>query len=119
MKTYYDILGVVPAVNSIELAEAYKEGVFEQFEEPGCGPQRFEHATSMWRAERIDKIAELTAAYQAINNGDRRQAYNRKLMKDALICPVCEGRGMIVPNGITSIQCAACRGTGKGVGSYE
>jgi hypothetical protein len=119
MKTLYDILGVVPAIEARYLAKAYKAAVLAQLS-PGDEPsERFENATSMWRGPRISRIAELTAAYKLLNHGDERTLYNRKLMKDLLICPVCEGRGRIVENGLTSIECAACKGTGKGVGSYD
>jgi hypothetical protein len=113
MKTHYDVLGVVPAIRDADLAAAYKEAVITQLEEP------FYRCTSMARGPRLNRIAELTAAYLAINHGDRRHQYNLKLMKDALICPVCEGRGRIIPDQLKSIECAACRGTGKGVGCYE
>ncbi len=119
MTTYYDILGVVPAIEPPELARAYQDAVLAEFEEQGWGPERFQFASSMWRGPRLNRIAELTAAYQLLNHGDKREAYNRRLMKDALICPVCEGRGRIIPDRLTSIKCAACKGTGKGVGSYE
>lgn len=115
MTTLYDILGVVPAINDRDLASAYREAVLAQFIENGSHIEnRFVNASSMWRGPRLDRIAELTEAYKLLNHGDRREAYNRRLMKDALICPVCAGRGFIIENGITQIKCAACKGTGKG-----
>lgn len=114
MTTYYDILGVVPAITAVELAAAYKAAVLDQFTDDRFDDMRFEHATSMWRGPRLDKIAELTDAYRAINHGDRRDRYNRELVRLSLICPVCQGRGRIIEDGLTQIQCAACKGTGKG-----
>ena len=116
MKTHYDVLGVVPAIEARDLAYAYREAIRSQFFEAGREDEdRFVNASSMWRGPKLDRIAELTASYQLLNHGDRRHQYNLKLMKDALICPVCEGRGRICENGLTHICCAACKGTGKGV----
>jgi len=120
MKTLYDILGVVPATDARDLATAYRSAVLAQFVEDGSHIEnRFLNASSMWRGPRLKEIASLTEAYQILNHEDKRTAYNRRLMAELLICPVCEGRGRIIPDGLTSIKCEACKGTGKGVGSYD
>jgi len=121
MTTYYDILGVVPGADDIDLAVAYKTRVLAQFDEAGYDIQRFEHSSSMWRGQRINRIAELTTAYQAINNDDKRTIYHKKLAAAGLVCSLCDGKGRIqygkgtfVRDTGCTLQCEACKGTGKG-----
>jgi DnaJ-class molecular chaperone len=88
------------------MAAAYKSRVEALLSREG-----WSICTSMYQAQQVREIADLTAAFMAIVNSDVRKRYIRKLMAQCLICSLCEGRGWNRLH-MKDITCIACGGSG-------
>lgn len=109
MRTLYDILGIVPAADQREVCLAYSRLVTQELDDGDI------HG-SMWWSPRLETIAKATEAMKTLVHGDRRKAYDKKLIAANLICPLCEGKGRNkFGMGLQSRVCIACGGSGKAV----
>jgi DnaJ-class molecular chaperone len=116
VKTYYDILGLVPGCDAMEINKAFNAGIRAELDTIDY-PRG-----SMWWNPRLIRINNLTAAMKIIGNGDERATYHRKLAAAGLVCSLCDGMGTIKygrgtfdqPDGMVCLKCEACKGTGKG-----
>jgi hypothetical protein len=106
MVTHYDVIGVVPGDPPYTIAAKYKAEVL------ACLPEEFAACTGMKHRQSIQRIQALSEAFNVLSHSDLRKAYNKKLMAQALVCSLCEGRGFVMQG--FQIKCAACGGTGKG-----
>lgn len=114
MTTYYDILGLVPGCDALDINMAFNAGIRAELDTIDY-PRG-----SMWWHPRLIRIKELTEAMETLGHGERRTEYHRKLAAAGLVCSLCEGKGQIkygegtfLRDGWT-LECAACKGTGKG-----
>ena len=107
--THFHTLGLVPGSDKIDAARAYKAKVEELLTE------EFSLRGSMATSYILDEIAKLTEATKVLTHGDYRDRYMKFLLKNMLLCPLCEGKGKITLNhGLTELPCEACKRTGWG-----
>lgn len=120
MKTLYDTLGLVPGCDAMEINMAFNALVRAELDTIDY-PRG-----SMWWYPRLLRIKNITIAMETLSSTDRRDIYHGKLAAAGLVCSLCEGkgrlqygRGTFVTDSGCTLECAACKGTGKGIGSYE
>lgn len=115
MKNLYDILGLVPGCDAMDINKAFNAGIRAELD-------RIDYPRgSMWWTPRIQRISELTEAMKTLSHGERRDEYHKKLAGAGLVCSLCEGHGYLqygkgtfARDGFTTLKCEACKGTGKG-----
>jgi len=116
MTTYYEVLGVVPGSDALTINKAFNAEVRAQLDTIDY-PRG-----SMWWHPRLLRIGELTRAMEVLGNGEEREKYHKALAGAGLVCSLCSGMGAIKygkgtfeqPDGMSSLRCEACKGTGKG-----
>lgn len=114
MTTYYDILGVVPGADAMEINKSFNALIRAELDTIDY-PRG-----AMWWFPRLNHIKNITEAMETLCSMDRREVYHRKLAAAGLVCSLCDGMGSIkygkgsFDKSTKELACQACKGTGKG-----